>query len=318
MTLEEQFARLIKTLQLIEQDPWAWDAARLELEFNVGRATVERDIRILRRWGTIQRRNGHFAIKQLQFFPSAFSSSETLALVMAGSMAAERIGMPHTDSLRSALSKIDSILPEHVEAMTKKMRKRVSIGVNLVRDCSSEILDSISKAISSHTPVDIEYYVAIRNETTKRRVNPYGLTFRFGAWYLIGFCELRQDVRTFGVDRIRSLRVVNSHFGYPKDFDLHEYLERGWSLQADAHQEDIVLRFDPSITNWIKGCNFHPQQKITVQDDGSALFEVRIAGIDEIKHWVLGFGDKVEVVAPESLRDSIEETCASMVRKYQS
>ena len=316
MTLEEQFARLIKTLQLIEREPWKWDVAALELEFGVGRATVERDIRILRRWGTIQRRKGCFAIKDLKFLPTAFTPSEALALVLAGSMAAERIGMPPTGAMRSALQKIDSLLPEQVDAMIKKMRKRVSVGVNLIRECNSEVLDTISRAISSHNPIEISYYVIARGELTKRKVDPYGLTFRFGAWYIIGHCHLREDVRTFGIDRIRSIRVVNEHFKYPKDFDLEGYLERGWSLQADAGQEDIVLRFDKSVARWIAGCKFHPHQEITVQADGSALFKVTVAGVEEIKHWVLSFGDKVEVLKPDSLRASVAAACREMAQMY--
>ncbi|MHB0999466.1 MAG: helix-turn-helix transcriptional regulator [Armatimonadota bacterium] len=316
MTLEEQFERLIRTLQLIESDPWKWDVAGLELEFNVGHATVERDIHILRKWGTIKRRDGYFAIKDLRFLPSSLTASEVLSLVMAGGMVAERIGMPHTSSLYSALRKINSLLPEKVDSMIGKMKERVSIGVNLVRDCNSEILDDISKAIPRHNPIDISYYVTGRNELTERRVNPYGLTFRFGAWYLIGWCCLRQDVRTFGVDRIRSIKPVDSHFKYPKDFDLDEYLKRGWSLQADALPENIVLRFNKEITPWITGCSFHPNQEITVQDDGSSIFEVTVAGIDEIKHWVLSFGNRVEVLGPESLRQSVIETYRDMSRVY--
>jgi predicted DNA-binding transcriptional regulator YafY len=160
--------------------------------------------------------------------------------------------------------------------------------------------------------------VIARNEVTKRRVDPYGLTFRFGTWYIIGYCHLRNEVRTFGVDRIRNLRVLNDHFKYPKDFDLEDYLKRGWSLQADAQPEEIVLRFDKQIAPWISGCKFHPHQKITIQPDGAALFEVTVAGVDEIKHWILSYGDKVEVLKPDNLRSSVAATCRNMARTYTS
>ncbi len=316
MTLEEQFARLIKTLQLIEKEPWKWDVAALELEFGVGRATVERDIRILRQWGTIQRKNGYFALKEMKFLPTTFTPSEALALVLAANIASERIGIPQMDSLHSALKKISVTLSEQVEFLIKKMRKRVSVGINLIRECNSETLNTISRAISSHNPLQITYYATSSGEITKRKVDPYGLTFRFGAWYLIGYCHLREDIRTFGVDRIRSIQVVNDHFRYPTGFDLEEYLSRGWQLQADAEQEKIILRFSPKIARWISNCRFHPQQKTTKQPDGSILFEVTVAGIDEIQHWVLSFGDNVEVLAPPSLRASIAQVARNMAEKY--
>lgn len=317
MTLEEQFGRLIRTLQLIEREPWKWDVAGLELEFGVGSATIERDIRILRQWGTLQRRNGRFAVKELKFLPSSFSPSEALALVLAGSIAAARIRMPPADALQTALRKIDSLLPDQVDTTIRKMKRRVSVGVDLVRDCNTETLDAISRAIAGHNPLDVMYYVPARDETTKRRIDPYGLTFRFGAWYVIGYCHLREDIRTFGVDRIRGIRLVNDHFRYPRDFDLEEYLERGWKLQANAEPEHIALRFSKDCAKWIAGCQFHPNQTITQQTDGSLLFEVTVAGVDEICHWVLSYGDKVEVIAPESLRSAVARTSARMARMYQ-
>ena len=318
MTLEEQFYRLIKTLRLIEQDPWKWDVSGFEIEFGVGRATVERDIRILRQWGTIQRRRGYFAVKDLKFLPSGFTPSEAVALTLAGSALAERIGLPPTDAMQSALSKISSVLPDQVESLVKRMQKRISVGINLIRECNSEALNSISKAVSGHNPVELTYHVLARDEITKRRVDPYGLTFRFGTWYIIGYCHLRGQVRTFAVDRIQDMRVLNQHFRYPEDFDLEGYLERGWSLQADAEPEEIVLRFNPEIAPWIRGCTFHPKQQMIPQADGSLLFQVTVAGVDEIKHWVLSFGDRVEVIQPESLRASVAQTCEGMSRLYET
>lgn len=318
MKLEEQFERLIKTLQLIENEPGKWDVPSLELHFNVGRATIERDIRILRNWGTIERVKGYFSAKNLQFLPTRFTASEAIAIMIACSMIGKRIGVPGSDALDSALRKIHSLLPDQVNTLVRKLEDRFSMGIELIRECNSEHLEKLNKAILEHHPVGITYYVPARNENTKRKVNPYGLTFRFGAWYLIGYCHLRKVVRTFGVDRIKSIRVLdNERFKYPNDFSLESYLEQGWSLQADAQPERIVLRFARDIAPWIKDCKFHPKQKITIQPDGSALFEVTVAGIDEIRHWILSFGDKVEVLEPDSLRVSIADICSRMRKIYE-
>ena len=319
MKLEEQFDRLIKTLQLIEKEPYEWDVPRLEEHFGVSRATVERDIKILRKWGTIKRKKGYFAAENLQILPNNFTASEAIAIMLACNMIGERIGVPPVDAIKSALRKINSTLSDQVEALVKKMEKRFSIGIDLIRECNSEVLNKLSKAIQSHNPIEITYYVPTRHDITRRKVDPYGLTFRFGAWYLIGFCHLRGEVRTFGVDRIRKIEVLHEqHFKYPPEFSLDSYLERGWSLQADAPPEHVVLRFAPDIARWIKGCKFHPHQKITMQSDGSAIFEVTVAGVDEIRHWVLSFGDKVEVLEPRSLRTAIAETCLNMSRMYRT
>jgi predicted DNA-binding transcriptional regulator YafY len=256
------------------------------------------------------------ACKEMKFLPSTFSASEALSLILAASIAVERINIPFGEALRCALRKIEAVLPEQINSMVGKMQKRVSVGVNLVRECNAETINTLSQSISNHNPVEITYMVASRNEMTERKVDPYGLTFRFGTWYLIAYCHLRQHIRTFGVDRIRSLHVLKDHFKYPENFDLEKYLGRAWSLQADANQLDVKLRFSPKITPWIVGCKFHPHQKVTAQRDGSALFKVTVAGMDEIKHWILSFGDEVEVLEPASLRALVAATSSRMADLY--
>lgn len=316
MTLDEQFSRLIAMLKLIEDQPYKWDVAAFELRFEVGHATVERDLKILRKWATIKRKKGYLAIEESKFLPVTLTASEMLALSLAGQIGSERIGIPNANALENALKKVNAHLPKQLAASLKKMKERVSIGIDVIRACNSDFLNSINRAITNHNPIEIKYFVLTRNELTSRKINPYGLTFRFGVWYLIGWCHLRKEVRTFGVDRIKEIKVIDDHFVYPADFDLSDYLSRGWSLQADGEPEDIKLRFSKEITPWISGCRFHPNQKITVQPDGSSIFEVTVAGIEEIKHWILSYGRNVEVISPEALRQSIAEICSEMAGIY--
>ncbi|WP_319586196.1 WYL domain-containing protein [uncultured Desulfobulbus sp.] len=317
MTLDEQFARLIEMHKLIEDQPYKWDVTAFELRFSLGHATVERDLRILRKWATIKRKKGYLAIEESRFLPVSLTPREMLALSLAGQLGSERIGMPYSDALESALMKVNDHLPKQLASSLKKMKERVSIGIDVIRECNSDFLDAISRAITNHNPVDIKYFVVTRNELTSRRINPYGLTFRFGAWYLIGWCHLRKEVRTFGVDRIREIKIFNDHFAYPTDFNLNDYLSHGWSLQADGEPEHIKLKFSKEITPWISGCRFHPNQKVTAQPDGSSIFEVTVAGIEEIKHWILSYGRNVEVIGPETLRKSIADICSEMAGIYE-
>jgi len=318
MNLEQQFERLVTTLRLIEHEPWKWDVPRLELEFDVGSATVERDIRILRQWGIIKRENGYFAIEDMKAIPVILTPMESLAVVLAWSLVGEKIGIPFTNDIHTATAKIRAALPESMGSMIRGIQKRLTVGVNFVRDIDPETLHTISIAISNRTLLDIAYYETSQDELVNRRVCPYGLTFRFGSWYMIAYSHREHDVRTFNVARIHAIRTVNDSFEYPRDFDVEKYLRRAWRIQAHEGEEHVVLRFDKSIAPWIAGCTFHPNQKVSIEKDGSARFEVTVAGVYEIKHWVLNYGDKVEVMEPESLRTSVAETYRRMAAMYTS
>ncbi|MCW3059496.1 MAG: putative transcriptional regulator [Capsulimonas sp.] len=319
MTLEEQFTRLIQILQLIDSEPWKWDAADLEAKFSVSRATIERDIAILRQWGQIKRKNGKFGLAEMKFLPTSFTPPEALALRIAGSTFAEQAGAGYRDALATALKKIDQVLPQRISAEIRRAHARVAVSQPVVREFSASVYQDLQNAMIHHNPVDITYFSRSRSEPSKRRVDPYGLTFKIGAWYMVGFCHLRQGIRTFGLDRIKWLRVEDKlHFRYPADFDLQEWLAKGWQLQAGGEPTEVVVRFAPSTASWILGGQWHPTQHIDKQSDGSVLFRVIVSGYEEILYWVLSFGGQAEVLEPAPLRVAVADAARKMVGIYDA
>ncbi len=317
MTLEEQFSRLIQILQLIEREPWQWDAEGLDTRFGVSRATIERDIAILRQWGQIKRRKGKFGLSEMKFLPTSFTPTEALALRIAGTAFAEQAGAAYKSSLASALKKIDLALPNRLAAEVKRTEGRVAVSQPLVREFSADIYQSLQQAVQYHHPVDITYFSRSQGEPTKRRIDPYGLSFKIGAWYVVGYCHLREDIRTFSLDRIKWLRIEEKmRFRYPQDFNLQEWLARGWQLQSGGEPTEVVVRFSPKQGAWILGGQWHPTQQVEKSGDGSVLFRVTVSGWEEMLYWVLSFGADAEVVSPEVMRQAVAETARKMVERY--
>ena len=317
MTLEEQFSRLIQILQLLDREPFHWDTAALEEKFDVSRATIERDIAVLRQWGQVKRKDGKFGLAEMKFLPTSFTPPEALALRLAGTSFAGQAGSVYKDALASALKKIDLVLPRRIAAEVKKAGERVSVGLPVVRDFSADIYQSLEMAIVRHHPVDITYLSRTRPEPTKRRVDPYGLTYKIGAWYLVGYCHLRQGIRTFGLDRIKWMRVREAErFQYPSDFDLAEWLAKGWQLQAGGEPTEVVVQFDAEVASWIANSHWHTSQRVEKQPDGSLLFRVTVHGYEEMLYWVLSFGAQAEVLEPAPLRAAVAESARKMALRY--
>jgi len=108
MTLEEQFSRLIQILQLIDREPYTWDAAELEKKFDVSRATIERDIAVLRQWGQVKRKNGKFGLAEMKFLPTSFTPPEALALRLAGTSFANQAGAAYKGALPRSRSRMSA------------------------------------------------------------------------------------------------------------------------------------------------------------------------------------------------------------------
>ena len=81
--------------------------------------------------------------------------------------------------------------------------------------------------------------------------------------------------------------------------------------------EDVTMRFSPEAAKDIKRKKWHPKQRIKENPDGSIDLIVEVAGYEEIMRWVLAWGRKVEVIAPEQLRKMVLEEAKSLLKRYR-
>ena len=90
-------------------------------------------------------------------------------------------------------------------------------------------------------------------------------------------------------------------------FDLSEYFGFAWSLLREGQIDEVELRFCPEIAAEVADTQWHETQITTFENDGSAVLEFHVDGLNEITWWILGYGDKVEVLAPKVLKQWIAQ-----------
>ena len=78
----------------------------------------------------------------------------------------------------------------------------------------------------------------------------------------------------------------------------------------------MKIWFSPDVAGYVKEKIWHESQKIVEQKDGSVIFEAEVAGTDEIRFWVMGWGSNAEVLEPETLRDDIRAEVETMIEAY--
>ena len=180
-----------------------------------------------------------------------------------------------------------------------------------------DAVEQISQATVDRQIIEIDYYTMSRKKKTRRKVAPYKIWFFDGAFYLVGNCGLREDIRIFALDRIKSLQVTDEAFEMPTDFKVEDFMQTSFGV-FHGKPEDVKIRFAADIAGYIKEKTWHQTQKITPQKDGSIIFEARVAGTDEIKYWLMSWGGKAEVLRPESLRDEMISEAQNMLQCYQA
>jgi predicted DNA-binding transcriptional regulator YafY len=127
---------------------------------------------------------------------------------------------------------------------------------------------------------------------------------------------MRQAVRIFAVDRIESLSICKERFEIPLDFDTDTFMQSSFGVyQGDPVQ--VRIRFTPEVAGYIREKIWHPSQTLSSESDGGLIFGARVAGIEDIKYWVLKWGAGAEVLEPDTLRSAICVELQNMLSRYQ-
>lgn len=133
---------------------------------------------------------------------------------------------------------------------------------------------------------------------------------------VIAHCNLAGAIRVFKVERIERIQLLDEHYSTPTDFDANEYLSPAWGITVHGEIETVKLRFAPELAMIAEETIWHPSQVMELQPDGSALVTMRLAINVQLQAFILGWGEEVEVLEPESLRKDIAHTTRQILKIY--
>jgi predicted DNA-binding transcriptional regulator YafY len=139
-----------------------------------------------------------------------------------------------------------------------------------------------------------------RGAVTERRVDPYLLWYADARLYLVGHCHLRGAVRTFLVDRIRVIEILDESFDVEPSFDAHKFTGSGmgaWS--GERHR--VELWFSPAVAHLAHERRFHPSQQVEADAEGGARVIMEVAGLPHVAAWVASFGGQIIARGPAIL-----------------
>jgi len=136
--------------------------------------------------------------------------------------------------------------------------------------------------------------------------------------YLIGHSDQYDAVIPLKLNRIEHATVTTEPFAIPDDFDSHTMLQHAWGIwRADGAPVAVRLRFSPRVTPRVKESVWHPSQTIVDLPDGGCEWLAGIAEWREMEPWVRGWGEDVEVLEPEGLRESVVNALRAALQRYE-
>jgi len=253
-----------------------------------------------------------------------FSDDELAALSTALMLLSEG-EFAYAEPLRLALQQVAWGHPNPLEEGGRapvEMAMTASAGG---RDLSQR-LSKIETAISRRKTIEFTYYTMERDETEKRKVDPYHLVFRGGQFYLIGHAHEREAVRVFRLSRIQGkvgyASKAEHDFSPPEDFDRRDYGQRAdWQLGEIQGTARIFVR---DRIAWLVERDFggfgtlRPAKKSDGAPGKGTVFETDYASPRELIAWVLRWRQNVQVLGPDVLREEAESRLGLLHDRHEN
>ena len=304
----------------------SYTVSDLSKMFGTSRRTIFRDLKELQAIGVPYRydaRTGGYMIEPEFFLPPIdLSLQEAMSLLLLAHKVRDQIQFPFKNAALLAALKIENNLPAKVRKYCATALRNISIrgGPQTLFRHSADLdkaFAQLQQAIVKKRKVDIRYHSLFEGTILDIELRPYHLLYNDRAWYVLGRSSLHESVRTFKLNRIRELKTTERCFVDGENFDIYEYLGRAWSMIPEGRIYNIKLRFLPEVASDVVEVQWHSTQKVAFEDDGSAIIEFRVDGLNEITWWILSYGDKVQVLAPRILQQRIVEIAQKMLRTNQ-
>ena len=166
-------------------------------------------------------------------------------------------------------------------------------------------LGVLTEALRAPFTVALRYTGADGN-TTDRLLEPYGLLLGIRRYLVARPVQGDGKMRRFRLDRIRAARITGQGFARDPAFDLARFSARAFgSFHSENESGPVVWRFSPEAVAVARQFVFHPEQELADDPDGSLIVRFSASGHMEMVWHLYQWGDQVEVLAPDTLRDMV-------------
>lgn len=265
-----------------------YTAADLAVVLGTSRRTVFRDLKSLQQAGlkcNFNPRYGHYAADSSFILPPlTLTAEEAFVLLLLVYKGRNHIDLPFRNTALIAGLKVENDLRPDIRRHCARTLRTVSLQPDPV--ATEELPDTtfvqIQKAIIDKRTINIRCYCPRERREIDMEFNPYKLLYSRHTWYLLGKSRTDERINALKLNYIKNVNILDTNFIGEPPFDLSDYLGRAWSMLPEGRLYNIKLRFTPEIAYDVAAVRWHKTQMVSFEDDGSAIVEFRVDGLNEI------------------------------------
>jgi predicted DNA-binding transcriptional regulator YafY len=316
---KDRTARLLKLQMLFSQYPLGIELAQIALKCSVCQRTVYRDLKTLEYELGIPLwfKDGKYGVAEGHFLPPVtFTSEEAMNIFLAARLM-QNLSFQNNPSVTSTFMKLSNIVPpplrQKIQNTLEYMNKQP------VNQRKLDVYNKLTNAWLTQHVVTIRYLELYGKEPVIHTIEPYFIepSIVGHSNYVIAYCRDMQHISPFKMDAVIGDVIVSPEtYNVPADFNAADYIGSEWDIHVHQALETVKLRFNNKIIHRILETTWHPSQTVEVQPDGSIVMTFKIRDVAYFRAFILGFGDDVEVLEPETLREQMKSLVSSLNKIY--
>ena len=250
--------------------------------------------------------------------PLFFDVEEQTSLLHAAIFAKEA-GYFLDEALERATSKLKMYSNQEQERMLKQYLEGVEVISSIGKPHIEPVLRKLEDSIVNELSIEIEYHTSKEEQSKCRTIDPYGLVYWNNKWYIVGFCHMRNEIRSFRVDRIYNIAQTKIKFNRPQGFSASKFFMEKLlgSVKDDKKFIYLVIggkasSLDNLCQHWFLGHYF----KERTSNQAIFLLEEEMI-YTYVPSLLLPYGKSIQVIKPLSLKKKIIETLLGLIKYYK-
>lgn len=250
--------------------------------------------------------------------PLLLNLEEKKALLQAAVFAKEA-GHPSSEALETVTSKLRMYSNQAQERLLDHHLAGLEVINRTVDPSVQPILAELELAVSQECSTEIEYRTGREEQSKKRMIDPYGMVYWNNKWYTVAFCHLRNEIRSFRIDRILAIKLTPVLFKRPEGFSTREFFIK--NLLPDSVDQNRLVplivkgraeALDDLCMHWYLGHHLNERtsnQAIFLLDENAIHVYV--------PYFLLSYGKSIQIIEPQSLKERLVAIASDLIDYYR-
>ncbi len=288
-------------------------------KYKLSLRTVYRDIKALDEAGVPligEAGVGYSIMEGYRLPPVMFTKEEATAFLTAEKLVEKLTDTSTQKNYGSAMLKVKAVLRLSEKDYLEDLEQHIEVLENqyVPKQTNDTIhLQNVLQCIAQKKVLRMDYFANHSQQHSKRDVEPVGIYFLAGNWYMVAYCRLRKDYRNFKFNNVNSLAVSNEFFQQQHPA-LKNFLTK---VSKEKELQQVVLLVDKSIIKYFgdqKYYNGFVSQK-EVGDKVEMTFLT--ASLNGFARWYMHFGEHADIIKPQQLRDIVKDALTAIRKKIK-